>query len=102
MMRSSLDWTPGSSYSLLEGSYPEWDLDNIYFLGDWTSKPNELKPVHEIASWFLYRSKKAEKRGFSRLYSPLDRIREMSTQGLQVMIAIVGIIASMVIAILRR
>ncbi len=90
----------GSSYSLLEGSFREWDLDNIYFLGDWTSQPNELRPVHEIASWFLYRFNSAEKRGFSRVFSLRDQI--MDRQSLQVIIALVGVIASIIIAILRR
>jgi len=95
----------GSSYSLLEGSYLEWDLDNIYMLGDWTSQTNgtdNLKEVHDISGWFLCRSKKAEKRGFSQAYSPLDRIRGMSIERLQVIVAIVGIIASIIIAILLR
>jgi len=90
----------GSSYSLLESSYQEWDLDNIYFLGDWTSQPNELRSVHEIASWFLHRSKKAEKRGFARVFSLRDQILDRQT--LQVIIGVAGVIASIAIAVLRR
>ncbi len=92
----------GSSYSLLEGSYLEWDLDNIYFLGDWTSQPNELRPVHEIASWFLHLSKKAEKRGFSRVFSFLDRLYELSPQSVYYIIAAAGAIVGIVTAVLRR
>jgi len=92
----------GSSYSLLEGSYLEWDLDSIYMLGDWTSQPNDLKAVHEIVSWFLYRSKVAERRGFARVFSLLDHLLEISPQSLYYIIAAVGAIAGLVIAVLRR
>ncbi len=92
----------GSSYSLLEGSYLEWDLDNIYFLGDWTSEPNEMRPVHEIASWFLHRSKKAEKRGFSRVFSLIDHLYEVSPQSAYYIIAAVGVLVGIVTALLRR
>ena len=92
----------GSSYSLLEGSYLEWDLDSIYFLGDWTSEPNEMRPVHEIASWFLHRSKKAEKRGFSRVFLFIDHLYEISPQSAYYIIAAVGVIVGIVTALLRR
>jgi len=95
----------GCSYSLFEGSYLDWDLDGIYLLGDWTSRPNDpdtLKAVHQISSLWLYSAKKAENRGFSQAYSPLDLTRRMSTQTLQVIIAVLGIMASIIIAILRR
>ena len=95
----------GSSYSLLEGSYPEWDLDNIYMLGDWSAQTNgadDLKKVHDISTWFLDRSKKAKERGFSQVDSPIDRILGMSTEGQQVIVAVMGIIVSIIIALLLR
>ncbi len=95
----------GSSYSILEGSYPEWDLDNIYLLGDWSAQTNgadDLKKVHNISAWFLYRSKIAKQHGFSKVDSLIDRIFGMSTEGQQVIVAIVGVIASMIIALLLR
>jgi len=91
----------GSSYSLLEGSYLEWDLDSIYKLGDWTSQPYDLKTVHEINSWFLYRSRKGEEQGFAPAFSLLDLILGMSPQRLQVIIAAAGVIASIVIHFLH-
>lgn len=92
----------GSSYSLLEGSYLEGDLDNIYFLGDWTSSPNEMKLVHEIVSWFLHRSTKAEKRGFSRVFTIIDHLYELSPQSLYYIIAAVGAVVTIITAVLRR
>ena len=91
----------GSSYSLLEGSYIEWDLDALYLLGDWTSQPNDLKAIHNITSWFNFRCKQARKLAFKRAMSLLDRILEISPKSLYYIVSIIAGVVTLIISIVR-
>ncbi len=94
----------GAGYSLMEGSFVESDRYGLYLVGEWSSQPETLYPVYDVARWFLYRSRQGDRAGFSVPPSVWDRVfgpsAQRKSESLTAMLIIVTL-AAVIVGILQ-